>query len=455
MWPVRRVPVVLSAAVVLLLALTAVSCNDDTADVEVAEVDRADVVETVDAPATVVAAAAATLTAAADGTLAELRVAPGDEVAEGDVLAVIDSPGAQRRLQQAQEALAAAEQGTAGGQVDSSGELVAAQRATDDAAGVAFDQAREAAGLIVEPQLRQAMLAQVDAAEQQYLAASRAAQEAVRAVQDGVASLSAAVTALGTAQKLQAQQAYDLAEATVEALTLRAPFDGVVQFGGAARPGTGLEDLLGGAAGRIPEGFADGLPDLAPDDDAGPGVDQSFTVGTPVRAGAPVLTVVDVTELALRAEVDETDVLLVAPDVPAEVELDAAPGAVYQAVVSVVDVLPMPSPRGGVAYGVRLTLADGTLADGRPAPEPKPGMSAIARLRVRQAEDAVAVPAAAVLRIDGADTVWVVRDGRAERTLVTVGAQGPDLVEIRSGLRVGDRVVVRGADLVTEGQQLP
>lgn len=454
MWPVRRVPVVLSVATVLLLALTAVSCNDDTGDVVVAEVGRADVVETVDAPATVVAAAAVTLTAAADGTLAELRVAPGDEVAEGDVLAVIDSPGAQRRLQQAQEALAAAEQGTAGGQVDS-GELVATQRATDDAAGVAFDQAREAAGLIVEPQLRQAMLAQVDAAEQQYLAASRAAQEAVRAVQDGVASLSAAVTALGTAQQLQAQQAYDLAEATVEALTLRAPFDGVVQFGGAARPGTGLEDLLGGAAGRIPEGFADGLPDLAPDDDAGPGVDQSFTVGTPVRAGAPVLTVVDVTELALRAEVDETDVLLVAPDVPAEVELDAAPGAVYQAVVTVIDVLPTPSPRGGVAYGVRLTLADGTLADGRPAPEPKPGMSAIARLRVRQAEDAVAVPAAAVLRIDGADTVWVVRDGRAERTLVTVGAQGPDLVEIRSGLRVGDRVVVRGADLVTEGQQLP
>jgi HlyD family secretion protein len=446
---VRRESVALSAASVVLLTLTAGSCGDDSADIVLGEVGRADVVETVEAPATVVASAAATLTAAADGTVAELRVSPGDEVAAGDVLAVIDSPVAQRALDQAGEALAAAERAAATGEMDS-GELVATQRATDEAAAEAFGQARDAAGQIAEQELRQALLAQVDAAEQRYLAASQAAQEAVRSVQDGVESLSDAVAALGVAQRVQAQQAHDVAQATVDALTLRAPFDGVVQLGGVAvhQPAGGLEELLGGAGG-LP-----GRPPAA-GDGAGPGVQPSLAVGSPVRAGTPLLTVVDMTGLSLRAEVDETDVLLVAPDVTADVELDATPGAAYEAVVTVVDVLPSPSARGGVAYGVRLTLGDGTLADGSPAPEPRPGMSAIARLKVREAVNTIAVPAAAVLRVDGSDIVWVVRDGRAERTLVTVGAQGPDLVQIRSGLRAGDLIVVRGADQVTDGQRLP
>jgi multidrug efflux pump subunit AcrA (membrane-fusion protein) len=51
--------------------------------------------------------------------------------------------------------------------------------------------------------------------------------------------------------------------------------------------------------------------------------------------------------------------------------------------------------------------------------------------------------------------VWAVRDGRATRTPVTVGVQGRDLVEIVAGLRPGDRIVVAGADRVTEGQRLP
>jgi HlyD family secretion protein len=454
---VRRVPVALSLASVVLLALTAVSCGDDNDGIVVAEVDRADVVETVDAPATVVSTAVATLTAAADGTLAELTVAPGDEVTAGDILAVVDSPTAQRTLERAGEALAAASQGMVG-QVGTSGELIATQRATDEAAGVAFAQARDAAGQIAEEELRQVLLAQVDAAEAQYAAAALAAQQAARSVQEGVASLGAAVTALGSAQRLQAEQAFDLAQATVDALTLRAPFDGVVQLGGvAAPPAGGLPDLFG-AAGGLPGGLSGGLsgglPGAAGDSGAGPGVDRAVTVGAPVRAGTPVVTVVDVSGLALRAEVDETDVLLVTPDVPADVELDAAIGATYRAVVTVVDVLPTPTARGGVAYGVRLTLEGGTFPDGSAAPEPKPGMSAIVRLRVREATDVVAVPVAAVLRVDDADTVWVVRDGRAVRTLVTVGAQGLDLVEIRSGLRAGDRVVVRGADLVVEGQQV-
>jgi multidrug efflux pump subunit AcrA (membrane-fusion protein) len=451
---VRRGLLALGVASVVSLALTGVSCDDRPEGVEVGEVGRADVVEVVDAPATVVATAAATLTAVADGTLAELTVAPGDRVTGGQILAVIDSPDARRRLARADEALAAANQAAAnqaaGGQVTGSADLAAAQDATDAAAGAAFDQARRAAGRIGDARLRDALLAQVTAAQERYAAAAAAAREAVRAVQRGVASLGSAVTALGTAQRLQAQQAYDLARATVDELTLRAPFDGVVQLGGTAAPSGGLGDLLDAAPGVLPEG----LPTPPGGSGPPPGVAPSLAPGARVSAGTPVLTVVDVSELGMVAEVDETDVLLVEPGVAAEVELDAAPGARYPATVTAVDLLPTPSQRGGVAYGVRLRLAEGRWPDGSAAPSPRPGMSAVAHLRVREATAAVAVPAGAVLRLDGVDVVWTVRDGRAVRTPVTVGVQGPDLVQVVAGLRPGDRIVVRGADLVSEGQRL-
>ena len=82
-------------------------------------------------------------------------------------------------------------------------------------------------------------------------------------------------------------------------------------------------------------------------------------------------------------------------------------------------------------------------------------MSAVARLQVRTATDAVAVPVAAVFRDQGRDTVWAVENGRAERREVVLGAQGTDEVQVTEGLQVGEVIVVRGADRVVEGQQIP
>ena len=104
---------------------------------------------------------------------------------------------------------------------------------------------------------------------------------------------------------------------------------------------------------------------------------------------------------------------------------------------------------------MRLTAGAGKYSDGRVAPAPRPGMSAVAHLAVRAARDAVAVPAAAVFNADGRDSVWIVRDGKAVRTAVTVGVSGQDLVQVVSGVQTGDRIVVRGADQVHTGQQLP
>jgi HlyD family secretion protein len=185
------------------------------------------------------------------------------------------------------------------------------------------------------------------------------------------------------------------------------------------------------------------------------GVDHILAAGDRVSAGTPVVTIVDISEIGLVGEVDETDVLLVSPGVVADVELDAAPGLRFEATVGTVDLLPTQSNRGGVAYKIRLSFRAVDPGDSaEPVPTPRPGMSAVAHLRVRTATDAVAVPAAAVFTADGGDAVWLLRDGSAVRQRVKVGVQGEDLVQVLSGVSTGDRVVVSGADKVSAGQDL-
>jgi multidrug efflux pump subunit AcrA (membrane-fusion protein) len=447
---VSRVPsraAALLAAAILLLSLTAASCGDQPSGVSVGAAGRGTVDEIVEAPGSVTARAAASVTSPAEGTLAELRVGAGDRVSKGQVVAVIDSPATQDRLTAAERAL---NQTSGGGAVPAGGGTAAfasVRRRTDTQADDAFDAARAAARKVSDPTLRAALLKQVDAAERQYAAVSEAAAAAVRAVQRGVAGVSQAVGALGAAQRLQAQQAYELAVAAVDALTLHAPVAGVVQLGGMSSGSTAsLTDLL--SSGTVPS-----APPAAPA--TLPGVDSAVAEGAAVTAGTPIFTVVDVGKLGLAADVDETDVLLVKPGGTATAELDAAGGATYRATVRSVDLLPTTSAQGGVSYRVRLDLGQGTYSDGRMAPAPRPGMSAVVRLQVNQAVDAVTVPASAVVSADGRDTVWAVRDGKAQRVPVTLGVQGEDVVQVTAGIADGQRLVVSGADRVKPGQELP
>ena len=444
-----RVPsraAVLIAAALVLPSLTAASCDHQPSGVSVGAATRGTVDEIVEAPGSVTARAAATVNSPADGTLAELRVGPGDRVSKGQVVAVIDSPATQDRLAAAERVLDQSAGGPAVPTGSGTAVFASVRRRTDAQAGDAFDAARAAARKVSDANLKAALLKQVDAAQRQYAAASEAAAAALRAVQRGVAGLSQAIGTLGAAQRLQAQQAYDLAVAAVDALTLHAPVAGVVQLGGTAPGGTSsLTDLL--SAGTVPS-----APPAA--STALPGVDTAVAEGAAVSAGTPIVTVVDVARLGLAADVDETDVLLVKPGGAATAELDAAPGATYRATVRSVDLLPTTSAQGGVSYRVRLDLGRGTYRGGRTAPAPRPGMSAVVRLRVNQAVDAVTVPASAIVSAEGRDTVWTVRDGKAARVPVTLGVQGEDVVQVTSGIADGQRVVVSGADQVKSGQEL-
>ncbi len=261
----------------------------------------------------------------------------------------------------------------------------------------------------------------------------------------------AAGAAAGVAGQALAASQLQTARETVDALTVRAPIAGVVTLGAGApaAAGSGLSGLLGalppalqGAAGAALGGGGGGTPGSST-------TTNDLSVGAPVGTGTPLLTVTDLSSLGVAAEVDETDVLLVTPGTKADVELDAVPGTTYPATVRSVELAPTTSTGGGgVGYRVRLTLDGGT-------PQPRPGMSAVVSLKVREAKGVLAVPSAALVRDDGADVVFVVDgDDRAERRVVRTGAEGADTVEVLEGLREGERLVVRDADRLSDGDEL-
>jgi HlyD family secretion protein len=450
-----RLPRWRSTAAVAVAAVLLSGCSGDGPDVRTAAVARATVSEVVEAPATVQAAATTTLTAPAAGEVERVYVKDGQRVTAGTIVATVASPDAQSRLTQARSALAQVDSAAPGGTAYLSG---GAQTQADTAAQGAFTAARQAAERIPDPRLKAAALTQVTAAERQYQLAAAQARAAIAAINSGIGNLNAAVASLSAAQRLQAQAAVQVAQQAVDALTVRAPIDGTVQLGGGADTGQQGGTDLSSVLDQLPAGVQDQAASALGGGRSGGGAQVQTTgpivAGTPVTAGTTLATVVDVSSLSLVADVDETDVFQVRRGVKAEVELDAVPGATYTATVASVPLSPTQSARGGVSYRARLTLGTGTLGNGDPAPTPRPGMSAVADLKVRTATDAVSVPATAIVRDGNRDAVWVVQGRTLHRRSVTVGTEGEDRVEVTEGLKVGDQVVVSGADQVQEGQEL-
>jgi len=61
------------------------------------------------------------------------------------------------------------------------------------------------------------------------------------------------------------------------------------------------------------------------------------------------------------------------------------------------------------------------------------------------------VPEQAILPLQGANFVYVVRDGKASRRQVGIGIRSPGIAEMRSGIDAGDTVVIGGQERLQDG----
>ena len=499
MRPARRI--LAPAALVVALAACA---PEEAPTFGTAEVTVEAVAQVVSSPATVVARTyAATVEAAAraDATapiaaeVVRLVVSDGEEVAAGDVLAVLGADALGVALRQAEAGVTSARSGLAAAET--------ALRQTVERTPSEYEvfdtreQERESRLSAIEEDLLRGEAVTL-APSRQFLLIERqqllAEREAQQALERGVDDARAAVT--------QAESALARARADVADLTLRAPIAGTVRI---------AEDLVAGG-GRA----------LAPGADVGPGqavvtvtADEAFRVElavpevdlAPVAPGVAVdvdlaafpgreLTgivrridpaearggtgttfvaevALDTTDLPLRAgltgtatlpalafderfeaelEVDEIDAVLVAVGQPVAVEVDALREQPLTGTVIAVAVAPSRDATGATFFRTRVRLDVPAGA----APPLRGGLTGTADVEVERIEGALTVPTTALLRRGGGEVVYAVRGGGvAVEVPVRVRAFGEAraAVEPTDGatLEAGERVVTDGVELVTDG----
>ncbi len=158
-----------------------------------------------------------------------------------------------------------------------------------------------------------------------------------------------------------------------------------------------------------------------------------------------LFTVADVSTLVTRVQVSELEVGALKTGQQVELSVDAFPGERF--VGRIRRVFPSAdSATRMVPVEVALT--------GSATTRVRPGYTARATFQLDERNDAVLVAARAVLGTSGARSVFVVKDGKAERRAVRVGPEANGRVEVLDGVQVGDSVIVTGAVELREGAEV-
>jgi len=364
------------------------SSSYDASRVRIAQVTRGDLVRDISAEGRVITANSPTLYAIAGGTVA-LRVVAGDVVEQGQELAVIDSPELRSRLVQEESTLASLE-----------GE---ANRAVLDAQLTRS----EAQKLLDQAQIEHtAAQRDVERYERAYAGGAVSKNEYDRAM-DGLKKADLGLAAARNDFSLQGQGAgidarnkrllADRQKAVVaelarqvDALTLRAPFDGQV--------------------GQV-----------------------QVAQGTNVAVNAPILGVVDLSLFEVEIRVPESFARDLSIGVPAQV---TSSGNRYAAKVAAV------SPEvvnGEVTARLRFE-------EGQQPPNLRQNQRLSARIVLDTRENVLMVERGPFVEQDGGRFAWVVAGGSAVRRPIQVGTSSLGAVEIVSGLQEGERIVVSGTD---------
>ena len=174
-------------------------------------------------------------------------------------------------------------------------------------------------------------------------------------------------------------------------------------------------------------------------------------VGEWVQTGTPVVELVAVDALWLDIRAPQQYWASLAPDARVQVAVDALPGRDLSAIVHARVPVNDPNAR---TFLVRLSLTE-------PATDITPGMSARAVFEWSRGGQVLRVPRDALTRYpDGTITLWVINDHSnpptANETEVQIRSSGGQIqtgqVEILSGLNADQPVVVRGNELLSEGQ---
>ncbi len=174
---------------------------------------------------------------------------------------------------------------------------------------------------------------------------------------------------------------------------------------------------------------------------------MSVSPGGAVSSGAEAFTIIDYQDLSATIQVDELDVLKIHQGLKATLQLDAIPEKTYNGKVSMI------ANEGAIKNGV--STFGVTIHLDQPG-EIKAGMSAQATILVEQKKNILVLPIESVIQQGNQYVVQKARvsagtqnaqpDTTTEQK-VSIGIHDDSQIEIKSGLKEGDLVVIPSSDM--------
>jgi RND family efflux transporter MFP subunit len=167
--------------------------------------------------------------------------------------------------------------------------------------------------------------------------------------------------------------------------------------------------------------------------------------GAWVTPNSVFISVVDIGVVRLVANIVEKDLRRISAGMKATVEVDAFPGEKFEARIA--HVAPVLDPATRTAQ-IEVEINNSNL-------RLKPGMYARVSFTVEHKENALVVPANAIVDLNGKKGVFLPDEGDvAKFHEITIGMVDPKQVEVSSGLTEGTRVVTTGATALREGDRI-
>lgn len=349
--------------------------------VKVAQASEVSMEQTVSVTGTLAAFDQATVSAKVPGRMKSIAVDLGSVMKQGQVIAQIEQQDYQLRLQQAEAGLAQA-RARVGLPPDGKDD-----RIDPEATGTV----RQAKALLEDARLKleraQSLVqrgviakAQLDGADAEHKVAMSRYQDAIEEIRNRQALV------------VQRRSELEIARQQLADSTIYAPFDGVVQ-------------------------------------------EKRASIGEYLSAASPIVNVVRMDPLRLRAEVPEREARNVKAGQQVRVTLEGDAN-VYTGKIARIS--PTITAQNRVLIVEAEVHNNGQL---------RPGSFARAEIVSADDSSALAVPSNAVVSFAGIDKVILVQDGKAVEKPVTLGRRTADWTEVLSGVKAGDVVVISPGNL--------
>lgn len=328
----------------------------------------------------------------------------GTAVHKGDVLVEFDGTSLKQRLaersSELKQAVGEIEQARAQMKITAEQDQTAVMKATYDVERAKLDLNKR--DLISRIEFEQAKLALADA--EQRLKESKAKADSNRA---------AAEADLAGKERKRDKARFDVerTQASLDALQLKAPADGVVNILQNPRSGSMFGD--------------DGI---------------EFREGDRVWSGANILELPDLSSIHLEARLDESDRGRLNVGQSATVRIEAVPGKDFAAKVDLISVLARVDFSSGWPptrnFDLGLVLKD---HDARI----RPGMSAVARIAADRVTDVLIVPVEAIFQRNGLPVVYVLNGSRFDEQKIDIVRRGREQAAVRAGVDAGDKIATQ------------